>query len=231
MNLHLLRTGPLAVNTYIVPLSDSEVFVVDPADCAFSDDEGSVVSFLKSNNLKPVAVILTHGHFDHISGLPSLVKSFPGIPVAIHKKDSALIGSLSADLQNISLSQMGFTQFLPFVSDLPDATHFLEDFKILSQVFENYSGFSEEAKTSLSKWQVLHTPGHTEGSVCLYNEEDLTLLSGDTVFYHSWGRTDLYGGSESKIRKSLLKILDYCEENTKVYPGHDHNGFLLKDNF
>lgn len=230
MNLHLLHTGPLAVNTYLVPLSENEVFVVDPADCAFSQDEGSVVSYLASKNLNPIAVILTHGHFDHVSGLPFLKKSFPNIPVVIHEADSSMIGKDSELQQGKSLSQMGFFEFLPYVKNLPEATAFLEDKKTLLEVLEGCE-FSPQAKKALEDWEILYTPGHTEGSCCLYNEKELTLISGDTLFYHSWGRTDLAGGSERKIHQSLARIAEYCEEQTRVYPGHDHAGFTLEENF
>ncbi|MBQ4379032.1 MAG: MBL fold metallo-hydrolase [Treponema sp.] len=229
MNLHLLHTGPLSVNTFIVPLFENKVFVVDSANCAFSRDEGSLVSYLNSNSLEPVAAVLTHGHFDHVSGLPSLKKSFPDIKIAIHKSDSEMIGEKSRILQEKSLSQMGFTAFLPFVSNLPGVDGILEDKKTLADTFSDCN-FDEKLKSALSDWKILHTPGHTEGSVCLYNKKELTLISGDTLFYHSWGRTDLYGGDENKIHQSLFKIHDYCDENTKVYPGHDMTGFLLGEN-
>lgn len=230
MNLHQLHTGPLSVNTYIVPLCENYVFVIDPADCAFSGDEGSVVSYLNSKNLKPLAVILTHGHFDHVSGLFSLKKSFPDIPILIHSADSNMIGADSADMQGRALAQMGFDEFLPFVSNLPAANAFLEDGKNLTECLASYS-FPIEAKEALGKWQILHTPGHTQGSCCLYNEGERILLSGDTIFYHSWGRTDLIGGSEQKIHESLLKIMEYCEEDTCVYSGHDGSSFILGENF
>lgn len=230
MNLHLLHTGPLSVNTYIVPVSQNEVFVVDPADCAFSHDEGSVVSFLASKKLVPVAVVLTHGHFDHVSGLVSLKKAFPDLPVAIHKDDVAMIGANSSVFQERALTQMSFIDFLPFVSKLPEPTAFLEEKKSLADVFAS-ANLSEEAKKSLSNWEVLHTPGHTEGSCCLYNEAERTLISGDTLFFQSWGRTDLEGGSERKIYASLMRLKDYCKEETVVYPGHDHYGFTIKENF
>ncbi|MBR1537044.1 MAG: MBL fold metallo-hydrolase [Treponema sp.] len=230
MNLHLLHTGPLQVNTYIVPLFENKVFVVDSAACSFSRDEDSVTSFLKKNNLEPVAVILTHGHFDHVAGLKNLKKFFPEIKIAIHRADAALIGENSASAQGKALYQMGFEQFLPFVSKLPEATNFLEDKKTLDEVFSDCN-FDDKLKSSLSEWEILHTPGHTEGSVCLYNEKELTLISGDTLFYHSWGRTDLIGGNEAKIHESLFKLNDYCDEKTLVYPGHDYSAFTLEENF
>ncbi|MBR1403971.1 MAG: MBL fold metallo-hydrolase [Treponema sp.] len=230
MNLHLLRTGPLGVNTYLVPVSKTDVIVIDPADCTFSHDEGSVVSYLASKNLVPVAVVLTHGHFDHVSGLPFLKKSFPALPIAIHPDDAAYVGADSAVMQGKALAQMGFDEFLPFVTNLPQATAFLEDKKTLADVFASVS-FSEEVRASLSQWEILHTPGHTEGSCCLYNDAERTLISGDTMFYRSWGRTDLVGGNERKIHQSLLKINEYCEEDTRVYSGHDGGSFILGENF
>lgn len=230
MNLHLLHTGPLSVNTYIVPISESEVIVIDASDCAFSRDEGSVVSYLASNKLVPVAVLLTHGHFDHTAGLKSLKKAYPSIPIAIHNDDSAFIGKNSSVMQARSLSQMGFEEFLPFVEQLPEPDVFLEDGKSLADTFSSFP-MSNAAKSSLAKWLILHTPGHTEGSCCLYNEEERILLSGDTVFYHSWGRTDLVGGNERKIRQSLLKIMEFCEDDTMVYSGHDGTSFVLSENY
>lgn len=230
MNLHLLQTGPLRVNTFLVPLYENYVFIVDPAGCAFSRDEGSIVSYLESQNLKPVAIVLTHGHFDHVSGLPAIKKAFPDIPIAIHKNDAEMIGPSSQIAQGQALAQMGFEEFLPFVSNLPQATAYLEEGKSLAQVFEGCN-FPQNIKQALSNWQVLHTPGHTEGSCCFYNEVEQTLVSGDTLFFRSWGRTDLIGGNERKIHQSLAKIMEKCEEETKVYPGHDNTAFTIAENF
>ncbi len=230
MNLHCLRTGPFSVNTYFIPVSENEVVVIDPAACPYSGDEDSVLDYLNSKNLIPVAVVLTHGHFDHVSGLPVLKKSFPKLPVAIHGLDSHLIGHNSQISQGKALWQMGFEEFLPFVSDLSEADFLLEEKKSLAQIFSSLE-LSDEAKNSLTEWSIIHTPGHTEGSCCLYNELEKTLISGDTLFYRSWGRTDLDGGNESKIHESLFKIKDLCDEKSKVYPGHDYFGFTLSENF
>lgn len=230
MSLHLLRTGPLRVNTFLIPLCENYVLIVDPAGCKFSRDEGSIVSYLESKKLRPAAIVLTHGHFDHVSGLPAIKKAFPKIPIAIHKNDADMIGPSSELSQGQALAQMGFDQFLPYVSNLPEATAFLEEGKSLQEVFEDCK-FPENLKEALSNWHVMHTPGHTEGSCCLYNEVEEILISGDTLFFKSWGRTDLIGGNERKIHQSLAKIVEECEGDTKVYPGHDHTGFTLAENY
>ena len=114
--------------------------------------------------------------------------------------------------------------------DKPDRVISDEEGKSLAQVFEGCN-FPQNIKQALSNWQVLHTPGHTEGSCCFYNEVEQTFVSGDTLFFRSWGRTDLIGGNERKIHQSLAKIMEKCEEETKVYPGHDNTAFTIAENF
>ncbi|MBR1722584.1 MAG: MBL fold metallo-hydrolase [Treponema sp.] len=230
MDLICLHTGPLAVNTLIVPICENKVFVVDPANCDFSHDRKALVSYLEENKLEPIAIVLTHGHFDHISGIPPIIEAYPSIPIAIHRADAKYLGEAAGEIQGLSLGQMGFTEFLPYVADLPDAKYFLQDEKSLADTFASLN-FSDEIKTALKNWTVLHTPGHTPGSVCLYNEAESILISGDTLFYRSWGRTDLAGGNESRIHESISKIMSLCDENAKVYPGHERVNFLLKNTF
>ena len=132
MEIKLLHTGPLGVNTLIVPLAERYVFVVDPASCAFCDDENIVASYLAQEKLEPVAIVLTHGHFDHVAGLPFLRKVYPNIPILIHKDDAEMIGADSGRLQGASLAQMGFYDFTPSVTNLPEPTAFLQDGKTLA---------------------------------------------------------------------------------------------------
>lgn len=227
MPIQILHTGPLQVNTLIVPLVRNFVLVFDSACCHFSRDTNLLTDFLKKNALEPVAVVQTHGHFDHVAGLKSLKRDFPNLPVLIHKDDSALIGPQSKIEQEKQLYQMGFEEFLPFVSDLPAETSFLEDGKTLADCLN----LKPEIQESLSEWKILHTPGHTKGSCCFYNAAQKTLISGDTVFYLSYGRTDLPGGSESEMQKSLEKIYRNVAADAKVFPGHGETGFMLKENF
>ena len=227
MTIDVIHTGPLGVNTLIVPLGGPAVFIVDPAACAFSNDTFAITRFLEQKRLEPAAVVLTHGHFDHVAGLVQLVRCFPQIPILIHKNDAACIGARCSDLQSQSLSRMGFEEFIPYVSNLPEATCFLSEGKTLYDCLGKKQ--SEEYADSLKEWTVMHTPGHSPGSICLYNKAKRTLISGDTLFYHSYGRTDLPGGDEFLIQKSLRRLLKEIPQNTLVYPGHDAYGFVMGD--
>ncbi len=222
MRIVTIATGPLGENSLIVPLKENRVFLVDPASCAFCGDEKKITSYLAANSLEPAAVLLTHGHFDHVAGLPFLKKFFPDIPILIHKDDSQMIGSDSARIQSLDLGMMGFEDFIPSVSNLPAATNFLEDGKTLAESLGN---------EDLAQWKVIHTPGHTKGSCCFYNENEKVLIAGDTIFYRSWGRTDLYSGSDEEMAQSLAKIKSIISPDTIIYSGHDYSGFRAADGF
>lgn len=228
MNVTVLHTGLFGVNTLIVPLAGNKVFIVDPAACSYCRDETAITSYLVSHNLEPVAIVLTHGHFDHVSGLPFLVKNYPDIPVLIHKEDADMIGPESERRQSLDLYPMGIDEFLPSVSNLPAASAFLEEGKTLADCMPKNGS---DDSSVLSDWLILHTPGHTKGSVCLYNKNEKILISGDTLFFMSWGRTDLKGGSEMSMRESLRRLSKEIDSDTRVYPGHDRTGFLMSEGF
>lgn len=224
MELKLVNTGILRVNTWIVPLAGNSVFIVDPACCQLSGDEDLLVDYLNREGLSPVGIFLTHGHFDHVMGLKVLRKQWPDLPIAIHKNDAACIGSNSLQMQNRFLSSMGGadSDLRSSLSELPEPDFTLTDGITLDKAVPRAD---ENDKAALLQWRVIHTPGHTSGCVCFYNEKEKTLISGDTIFYGSYGRTDLYDGNEMQIRKSIVKLMETLPEDVKIYPGHDAYGF------
>lgn len=236
-NLTVLKTGPLSVNTYFIPLTDNlssseggRVLVVDPAACALSNDADAVTSLLKAHRWKTAGVVLTHGHFDHILGIPQLAASFSPLTVAIAKEDRGAIDGDGA-LNIASLEMMGddgeIRMALDAVLQCNKNTVIFHGGQVLSDVF--YQDTDETERRALSEWQVIATPGHTKGSVCLYNKTAGTLISGDTMFYHGYGRTDL-GGSEAHLVSSIKMLYKTIPPSTLVFPGHDRYGFPISTN-
>lgn len=245
MNVVCIPTGPFDVNTYVVYDDGPAAFVVDPACCEYCNDQSAVVNFLKKNKLTCCAIILTHGHFDHVAGISYLKNVYSFAPVLINKNDSAYIGKDSSIKQNELLEPMVFTHFLPYVSGLCEPDAYLVDdlslFECVQPFYERTGALanglpsstsdssvtSYELKTLLSKWKVIETPGHSEGSVCIFSEDENLLFSGDTLFFKSTGRTDLPGGNEEELNRSITKLKFMMLDDTIVYPGHDSTGFLF----
>ena len=193
MNLKMLTVGSVSTNCYVVWCSNTgEAVVIDPG----FDREGEgerVLGVLKENRLKVKFIVDTHGHSDHIRG-NGVVKNATGAPILIHKADANM------------LSQVGRNPLASFGSleVSPAADGFLEDADVL-----------RFGKVAL---QVLHTPGHSPGSISLVGEN--CVFTGDTLFAGSIGRVDLPGGSGKAIMQSLREKLAALPERIIVYPGH-----------
>ena len=142
-----------------------------------------------------MAVLLTHGHFDHIIGVPEVKRAFH-LPVYASETEDAMLADTSL---NLSCHLLG------------KQTSFHADVLVRD---------GDELELLGYKWKVIATPGHTSGSVSYYIPQEGVLLSGDTLFYESYGRTDLATGSSSDITDSLLNKLFVLPEDTMVYPGH-----------
>ena len=160
---------------------------------------------------------MTHSHFDHITGCDVLKSAYPAAKIYLHEAEAAeLSGSGVAGPMNQSVLRFfGAPELLEVVGGQPAADILLRD------------------GMSVFGWKVIHTPGHTPGSICLYKadagEEGRGLLiSGDTLFdYGGYGRTDMYGGDEAEIQKSLARLRQEVPAGTLVYPGHDNFGFMF----
>ena len=183
--------GPVETNCYfLINGITCETVVFDPAD---SPD--IIADFIFKNGLKPVAVCLTHGHYDHITGIEGFRKIYD-VPVYadINEKEVLSDGEL-----NHSLLRYGHA-----VTVQPD--HFIKDGDVIK-----LAGFDIK---------LISTPGHTEGSCCYYIESEKILISGDTLFEGSVGRTDLPTGSMAKLMLSVNSKLKPLPDDTDVYPGH-----------
>lgn len=183
--------GQVFTNCYFLKNTENgELLIVDPADYP-----EKIIRKVQEMEAKPVGILLTHGHYDHILAVDD-IKAEYGVPVYACQQEAEL-------LRELSLNMSGY--YGRGVSIKPD--RLLSDL----EVFEA-AGFSI---------QMLHTPGHTPGSCCYYLKDEGVLFSGDTLFYGSVGRTDLPGGSTGEIVRSLHKLVDSLPEETEVYPGHD----------
>ncbi len=193
MKIDRLILGEFETNSYVVRENESAV------DCLVIDtglDASDLVEFLQQHQLSPVAVVLTHGHVDHIVGLEALRRHFPHIKVYIHRLDAPMLADPRANLSVLT----GTT----FRSEPADVL--LEDGDTV-----------EEAGIRL---KVLHTPGHTPGGICLYAESEDVVFVGDTLFADSVGRTDFPGGDMDQLLQSIRTKLFPLPDQTAAYPGH-----------
>ena len=183
--------GQVSTNCYLVYDDQTkEGVVIDPADNA-----PYILNKCSELGITLMAVLLTHGHFDHILAVEEIRRAFKEITVYAAEKEAKLLGDPRLNLT---------ASYGTGVTLSPD--HLVKDGDILE-----LAGF---------KWQVIETPGHTEGSVCLWIKEEEVLISGDTLFAESLGRTDFPTGSSADIIRSIKERLFVLPDDTMVYPGH-----------
>ena len=193
MKINRLVLGDFENNCYIARNSNSA------ADCLIIDtglDVQPLFKFLERGKLTPAAVILTHGHIDHIAGVEALRKKFPSILIYIHKLDAEMLGDTNVNLSILTGS--------PFAAGKADYLIDEED-------------TIDKAGIRL---RVIHTPGHTPGGICLYSEKDGIIFVGDTLFAGSIGRTDFPNGDMKKLIEGIKHKLLVLPDDTVVYPGH-----------
>lgn len=213
-NISRLVTGPLSVNTWCIPLDSQRAIIVDPGG-----DSSSIIAHLTQRELSPVLFFLTHGHFDHLSAIPSLCAAFPGVPVSIHVKDSQWLGKGALEQHSEFFEMLGARWMVDrYGTELPSADIMIED----NQIITLLDG------TPIEDWKVLHTPGHSPGGVCYWNEKSSVLISGDTLFASGVGRTDGPGGNQSELERSLARLAR-LPPHTLVLPGHGEPTQLFRE--
>lgn len=192
LRVESLVLGMVATNCYLLQNRETgEIVIMDPAD-----EAERIEQKVAQMGGKPRAILLTHGHFDHIGAADALRRRYE-IPVCAPRAEAELLQDPN---QNLSLAMGG--RGITVTAD---------------QLFED-----EQCVTFAGlSLQVLYTPGHTCGSACYYLEEEQVLFSGDTLFHCSVGRTDLPTGSMSRLHDSIHRRLFVLPEQTLVYPGHD----------
>jgi glyoxylase-like metal-dependent hydrolase (beta-lactamase superfamily II) len=228
MNIAVIPTGALQVNTYVVTLaegvadSETPVIVVDPGD-----DGDLIVATLRENHLHPLGIVLTHHHFDHVLGLKALCRAFPGIHIGAHPTAAPNFGPRTDKMVIDRLHAWGGDAYIKPLEELPETDVALHDGATWALVLP--ADVPTEVRTAAREWVTIHTPGHSAGGVCYYNKTTAQLLSGDTMFWGTWGRTDL-PDSDGHAMVTSLKRLYELPDDTAVYPGHETYGFSLGSN-
>jgi hydroxyacylglutathione hydrolase len=192
MKWQQIALGPLQTNCYLVENSDRSCLIFDPGS------EGKkLINLLNQRKLKPSAIMLTHAHFDHIGAVDE-VRDFYKIPVYIHKLEEKWLGDPALNGSQLFMIQDSLTV------------------KPADQIIKNEGPM----KLADFEFDIFQTPGHSPGSVSYYFANDGFVIAGDALFQGSIGRTDLRGGNESQLLKSIHEKLLTLPIETYVLSGH-----------
>lgn len=193
MKIEVFVTGIISTNCYLVINEETkEAVLIDPAGMT-----KKMIEYINEEGIKLKALLLTHGHFDHIMGIDKTMEEFGKMPVYIEETD------------------------LPLLNDaaLNESKHYTKGYSYAGGDVIHEGDVIKEAGM---EFKVIHTPGHTAGGVSYYLESDNVLFSGDTLFRGSVGRYDFASSSKEALISSIKDKLFLLPDETKVYPGHSH---------
>lgn len=207
--------GPLYTNAYVISTGKKECMLLDPGA-----DPHEILSRLEILNVIPTSIVFTHGHLDHTGAAQAIIDHYRErdlkVEVGIHRSDRPYLPPKGKDT-NLAL-------FEPFGAE---ARH---TFDALYSALPKPSFFLKDGDPLLdTNFTVIHTPGHSQGSVCLYSEERGVLFSGDTLLFKTVGRTDVTGSDIKKLTRSIRNILFELPPDTRLFPGHGPNSTLERE--
>lgn len=194
MKIKIFVVNDFGINSFVLSDETGECIIVD-AGYYTNQEQEMLVNYITSENLRPVMILCTHCHVDHVLGNYFVHEKY-NTALAAHKADEFLLNHA------VEMGNMFGLKTMPS----PDITNYLDEGSIVT--FGN------------STLNAFHVPGHSPGSLAFYSEQDKFLISGDALFKGSIGRTDLPGGDYDILIKSIKEKLLSLPEETVVYPGH-----------
>ena len=199
--------NPFSENTYILYDETKECVIIDPG-CSTEDERKEIVEFIADENLKPVKLLNTHCHIDHVFGNSFVAKKY-NLKLEIHKKDLEVLHSLPQVSHLYGLN----------AEESVEPSNFLEE--------------GDKITFGNSSLEIVFTPGHSPGSICFINQDGKFVIGGDVLFYGSIGRTDLPGGDHETLLTSIREKLFVLDDEFTVFSGHGEEttiGFEKKNN-
>lgn len=190
MKVEKIPVGILGTNCYLaINEETNEAVIIDPGGAS-----RRLAGHIEEEGYKPQAILLTHGHFDHIMGIDALLGKWE-MPVYVHEEDRDVMNDARLNLSASYTSGYTFSE-----------AEYIKD--------------GQELRFAGYVFRAIHTPGHTKGGVCYYVEEEGALFSGDTLFQNSVGRTDFVNSSTIDLIDSIRERLFVLPDKTHVFPGH-----------
>ncbi|MBN1798701.1 MAG: MBL fold metallo-hydrolase [Spirochaetales bacterium] len=198
--------GIFRTNCYLFAVNKKECIIIDPGG-----DAEKIISQIELLNMTPTGIVFTHGHFDHTMATGSIIEYFQKkdivIKCAIHREDKEYLGKTADKMNKKHLKHLG-----------PEAVMLYRRYAVTLPGVD--IELNSRKKVFNTKLSVIETPGHSKGSICLYNEQDGIIFTGDTLFFDGIGRSDLPGGDEKLLLTSIKNKILTLPPETSVFPGH-----------
>lgn len=197
LNIKVFKVNPLEVNTYVVHDETKEAVIIDPG-CFTESEWKEILTYINTENLQVKHMLLTHLHFDHVKGSEFVERDLK-LKIEAHDDDLGLYNRMEKLMTDFIGIDVGPQHKTPLGVAFRDGD---------SVTFGNH------------RLQVIHTPGHSRGSICFFDDSEHILFSGDTLFQGTAGRTDFEEGNFDDILSSIRNKLKPLPDDTTVYPGH-----------